>query len=131
MLVTDLEGVDSEWKLTGYSFSSRQKRSSYHIKARKLIKDIFPTLQILEEVSVRLRQRDTAYLDFYVPVQKLAVEVHGEQHYNFISFYHQTTMGFLLHQKRDREKQRWCELNDITLIELPFDKQEEWRNMLL
>jgi hypothetical protein len=39
-------------------------------------------------------------------------------------------LGFVKHQKRDREKKEWCELNNIEYIELPFDKENDWKEIL-
>jgi hypothetical protein len=55
-----------------------------------MLHEKFPTLQILEEVSIPLRSKETLYLDFYIPLIKKCIEVHGEQHYKFVPFYHTT-----------------------------------------
>jgi hypothetical protein len=53
--------------------------------------------------------------------------VHGEQHYKFVQFYHNNMLSFLKSQKRDREKQEWCEINNITYVVLPhFENDQEW-----
>jgi hypothetical protein len=127
MQVKDLDGNSSNWQLIGnISHGSVQNKSSLHLKARELIHECFPTLQVLEEVPVNIRRSETLYLDFYLPLIKRCVEVHGEQHYKFNRFFHNTPLGFIKHKKRDQEKRDWCELNGIEYIELPFDNIEEW-----
>jgi predicted adenine nucleotide alpha hydrolase (AANH) superfamily ATPase len=70
-------------------------------------------------------------LDFYIPLSKLCIEVHGEQHYKFIPFYHGNIMSFLKAQKKDREKKEWCDNNNIRYIELPYNEnQEQWINRI-
>ena len=64
-------------------------------------------------------------VDFYLPLRQLAVEAHGEQHYRFIMHFHNTMMGFLQSKERDQKKREWCALNDVRLVELPFDEQSE------
>ena len=66
--------------------------------------EIYPKLQIVEEVQVVLRNSEYVYMDFYIPLIKKCIEVHGEQHYKFNRFYHHNLLGFVKHQKRDREK---------------------------
>jgi hypothetical protein len=44
----------------------------------------------------------------------------GEQHYVFNKFFHGTRDVFLAQQERDRRKEMWCEINDITLVKIPF-----------
>ncbi len=132
MQVRDLDNNNHMWHLTGHMARGKiANKSSFHIQARELITSIFPTLQILEEVPIPLRKSETLYLDFYLPLKKMCVEVHGEQHYKFITFYHNNMMSFLKAQRRDREKQEWCELNDIKLIVLPhFENQDQWMEKL-
>jgi hypothetical protein len=126
MLVKDLNGNSSNWLLTGNMSKGKvDNRSSYHLKAREFINHSYPTLQILEEVPVQIHRGETLYLDFYLPLKKTCFEVHGEQHYKFIPFYHNTMLNFLKAQKRDREKQEWCELNNIKYIPLAYNESEE------
>lgn len=128
MQIKDLDGNIQKWQLLGgIAHGSVQNKSALHLLARSLIHDLFPTMQILEEVPIPLRRSETLYLDFYIPLLKRTIEVHGEQHYKFVPFYHNNLLGFLRHKKRDQEKKEWCELNGISYIELPFNEnQEEW-----
>jgi hypothetical protein len=132
MNAIDLDGHSYHWQLIGHFAKGKTKnRSSLHLKARELIQSCYPTLQVLEEVPVTIRLAEVLYLDFYLPLTKTCVEVHGEQHYQFVSFYHQNTLGFIKSQRRDREKTEWCEINGITQIILPYNETlDEWRNRL-
>jgi hypothetical protein len=126
MNIKDLDGSTHQWHLTGnMAHGKTDFRSSLHLAARSLISNNYPTLQILEEVPIPLKRGETLYLDFYLPLKKLCFEVHGEQHYKFIPFYHSNKLNFLKSQKRDREKQEWCELNNIKHIILPFDEEQD------
>lgn len=132
MQVKTLDGNIIKWSLTGhYAHANISNKSSLHILAKALIKQKYPTLQVIEEVPVPVKKSDIYYLDFYLPMIKTAVEVHGEQHYRFIPFYHVSQLGFIKSQKRDKEKLEWCELNNIRLIELPYNETEtEWAQRL-
>jgi hypothetical protein len=132
MNVINLDGDSVSWGLTGYVAKGKiHNKSSYHLQARGLLSVLHPTLQILEEVTVPIRKGQTAYLDFYLPLLKWCVEVHGEQHYKFIPYYHGNIMGFLKSQKKDKEKKEWCEINNIKYIELPYSENiEQWTNKL-
>lgn len=133
MQVKSLDGTMQNWQLTGhFAHAKLTNKSSLHIAARDLLKTTFPTLQILEEIPIPVKKSDHYYLDFYIPMLKQAVEVHGEQHYKFVSFYHSNQLGFIRSQKRDREKKEWCELNNIKYIELPFNEDSnQWLERLL
>lgn len=133
MQIKDLDGLTHNWNLTGNMAHGRiSNKSSLHLKAREIITGYFPTLQILEEVPIHLRKGETLYLDFYLPLKKLCIEVHGEQHYKFISFYHNNILSFIKAQKRDREKQEWCELNNIKYIVFPhYEDSKDWPERLI
>ncbi len=132
MRVKDLDNNIHNWNLTGnFAKASNANKSQYHLAARKLLVDTYPTLQLLEEVPIPLRRGETLYLDFYLPLKKLCIETHGQQHYEFCSFFHANRMEFIMGQKRDLEKQEWCEINGIRLVVFPYNKTEqEWLEIL-
>lgn len=132
MQIKDLDGNYQRWKLIGgIAKGSYTNKSSLHLKARELIKDCFPTLQVLEEVRIPLRRTESLLMDFYLPLNKKCIEVHGEQHYKFNRFYHKDMMGFIKHKKRDNEKSEWCDINGIEYIALPYDETlEEWKKRI-
>lgn len=131
MLIKDLDGNNLNWLLTGNIAYGSANKSELHLRARDLLKKEFPTLQILEEVSIPLRRGVTLYMDFYIPLKQICVEVHGEQHYKFIPFYHTNMVSFVKAKKRDIEKKEWCEQNNIRYVVFPFDQtDEEWGKIL-
>lgn len=131
MNIRDLDGNIGQWHLNGNIVrDSNLNKSSYHLKARSLIKTIYPTMKVLEEVPINPRKSETLYLDFYIPLIKTCVEVHGEQHYKFVAHYHTNKLAFLKSQKRDKDKKEWCEMNDIKYIELPYDQEQEWEKII-
>lgn len=132
MNVVDLDNHLVIWHLTGHISKGRLlNKSSLHLQARKLITIEYPTLQILEEVPIPLRKSETLYLDFYLPLIKTCIEVHGEQHFKFIPFYHNNVLNFLKAKKRDQEKEEWCEKNGIKYIALAYNESEQlWRDKI-
>lgn len=131
MLVKDLDGNSHNWQLTGNMAKGKiTNKSSLHLQARSLISNIYPTLQILEEIPIPLRRNEILYLDFYIPLKRICCEVHGEQHYKFVPFYHNNVLNYLKSQKRDKEKQEWCELNNILYIELPYNDIDNWEKLI-
>lgn len=132
MRIIDLDNKIVHWNLTGHIAKGRlQNKSSLHLVSRKIITQQFPTLQILEEVPIPLRKSETLYLDFYLPLIKTCIEVHGEQHFKYVAFYHQTILNFLKSKKRDQEKKEWCNKNNIAhIIFLYNESEEEWRQKI-
>lgn len=133
MIVRDLDGNISSWQLTGNMAKGKiANKSNLHLQARSILTSCFPTLQILEEVPIYIRKNETLFLDFYLPLAKTCIEVHGEQHYKFVPFYHHNILGFVKSQKRDREKIEWCETNQINFIALPYNENiEQWKQRLI
>jgi len=106
----------------------RDETSSYHERARKLLKLYWPMTLIYEEVF--LPGSTGLYADFFIPSKKVLVEVHGEQHYEANSFFG-GEKGFAGQKIRDSNKQRWCNLNNYVYIELPYNEDNnEWRRRI-
>jgi len=134
MKCRDLENNIFEWKIKGSLLNqnlARQARSSYHLSARVLLQELFPTMQIYEEVPVQIIKGKTLFLDFYIPIQRIAMEVNGEQHFKFVEFFHKTRANFLKQLHKDQEKKDWCEQNNIKVINLNYSETiDEWRSKL-
>ena len=123
-----------------FNFSKNKKRryqenkSSLHSKTRELLKELFPRLSIYEEVTLpgskRVGRSSLLYADFFIPELMLIVEVHGKQHYEYCSFFHSDKMDFLKSKKRDADKIEWCNLNNIKIVSLPYNKESEWKNLI-
>lgn len=137
MKVKGINGKEYIWNLTGYDVfnDDKRKRSKYHIKARNLLKEIYNSYRILEEVklpgSTALNRKSVLYLDFYIPSIMIGIEVHGQQHYEYCEFFHKSKADFLKAKARDEDKIEWCKLNNIELIILKYSESEdEWRQRI-
>ena len=110
------------------------KRSKLHQKAKTVLDSCFPHDRILEEVTLpgtKTVRSKCLRADFYIPNRNLIVEVHGEQHFKYIPYFHKSRAGFAMAKKRDLDKKEWCRVNDIELIELRWDDSlEYWRYKL-
>ena len=137
MKVTGLNGKEYAWILNGYSVAAndKRKRSKHHIRARKIINEVYHSYRVLEEVklpgSTSSHKKSVLYLDFFIPNIKKAFEVHGRQHYEHIPFFHRTKADFLLAKARDEDKIEWCKLNGIEIITLKYSgDDDEWRSTI-
>lgn len=129
MKVIDFNGRSYNFPPAGHvpDLDDERPRSKWHLGARSLLRQMYPTQRILEEVplpGIRL------FADFYIPDRQTIIEVHGRQHYEFVSHFHGSRMGFLQSKKNDGRKREWCELNNIKLIVLPYDKKDDWRTYI-
>lgn len=57
-------------------------------------------------------------LDLFNVDKRIAVEVQGRQHSEYVPFLSGSRSGYLGQIKRDLKKVEWCRINEITLIEV-------------
>jgi hypothetical protein len=132
MKVKGLDGKAYTWNLVGYvpNNDSTRPRSSLHKAVRQLLQKLYPLDRILEELP--LPGSGGLFIDFFVPGERLVVEAHGVQHYEFVQHFHQNPLGFINAKKRDRRKRDWINLNGLKLVELPYNENEDaWRNRII
>ena len=124
MKIKDNQGNIHNFPPSGYDvdFDDNRPRSELHIRCRNLLRSLYPTQRILEEVPL---PNERLFLDFFLPAQKKGIEVNGQQHYSFSQFFHSNKFEFAKAKQRDKRKRGWCEMNGITLIELKYDEDEE------
>lgn len=90
-----------------------KSRSKFQTEVKDFLKNYWSNNVVFEEfpiVGTRLT------LDFYNANKKVAIEVQGRQHTGFVKFFHQNRMNFLHQLNRDEKKERFCQLNKITLV---------------
>ncbi len=129
--VVGFDGREYPWTLVGYIIkeNDRRPRSSYHLRCRAVLRKMFTASPICEEVA--LPGSGSLRLDFYLPDQRLGIEVQGEQHFQPVGKFHEDKKAFLQGQRRDEDKRRWCELNNVRLVELRYDADDaEWQTQI-
>jgi hypothetical protein len=131
MKVIGLDGRTRNWDLRGHvPLGSEEAGSSGHQRCRKLLAQLFPFEQRLEEVV--LPGSESLRADFLLPNSKIMLEIQGVQHTNFVAFFHKTRLGFLLAQHRDRRKAEFCHKNGFVLVELPSHESDtRWTERIL
>src|SRR6185312_12325118 len=115
MKVVGLDGRQYTWNLADKG--SRATASAPHKRARKLLAELFGSEPRLEEV--RPPGSGQLFFDFFLPRSGIVVEVNGEQHDRYSSFFHKSRLGFLQSTARDNKKQSFCEANMLRLVILP------------
>lgn len=130
MLVKGFDNKEYKLKL---NTKQRDNCSKGHLRARILLKEIFPYDIIYEEITLlgsKKLNRCCLYADFLIPSHKIIVEVHGKQHYNK-TFFHDSKLSFIQSKANDLRKIEWCELNNISYIELPDgESNDEWKSRI-
>ena len=99
----------------------KPSRSKFQTTVKKFLYKYWKNDIVFEEFRV-VGSRLT--LDFYNANKKIAVEVQGKQHTKYVPFFHgKNKINYINQLKRDQDKLKFCELNDIQLVEI-YDGDE-------
>lgn len=100
-------------------------KSKIQYECGQLIKEKYPHDTILEEFTV---PKHGIIIDFFLPVAKIAFEIQGRQHEEYVPFFHKSKKGFKDAVSRDSKKKEFCLKNDINYISV--QSTEELRRIL-
>ena len=91
-------------------------RSKLQYRVKKSLEKIWSNNVVLEEMPVVGTKLS---LDFYNANKKIAIEVQGRQHNQYVPHFHGgNKINFISQLRRDHQKKEFCEINGIRLIEL-------------
>lgn len=96
----------------------------YHLKEFSIPKNDPYLKNLLTKANLKLTKNSLS-LDGYCSKIGIAFEHHGQQHYQFIKYFHKTNEKFEKQKKFDQIKATWCEMNGIKLITIPFKLNEK------
>lgn len=85
-----------------------------------VVREIYPNQKI--EFEYNVADRGALFIDIYVPRLSIGFEYDGEQHFEYIEYFHGDRKGFLRARRRDAEKDEMCEKKGITLIRLAYNE---------
>ena len=57
-------------------------------------------------------------MDYLNATKRIAIEVNGRQHSEFVPFFHKSRANYLESIKRDHKKAEWLEKNGFKLVEI-------------
>lgn len=112
--------------------SNKHLKFSYRDNASKLHKtvgDILrsnPYLKNFNSLQEYPIPRTKYHVDWFIPDFKIAIEVHGEQHYKPVCFGGmpelEAQLRFVEQQRRDRTKKALCLANGWKVVEFKYDE---------
>jgi very-short-patch-repair endonuclease len=79
------------------------------------LKELYPFDNIAEDMPIKVRGR-TLYVDRVVRGIKLAIEIDGRQHDEFVAHFHGDASGFKSHKERDALKEAWLQANGYSIV---------------
>lgn len=96
-------------------------RSKFQWMVGQKIDAVFYNEIVLEEFYI---PKEGLFIDFFLPRKLVAVEAHGNQHFQFNKFFHSSDGSFQKSIQRDNKKTAWCEINKIKLIIIRHNDNE-------
>lgn len=90
------------------------------VELLRIVRDIFPSEEVIHQASPEWLGRQR--LDIFVPRLKLAVEYHGQQHFEPVDFFGGET-GLHATQVRDARKAVLCAEHGVRLITFHYDEE--------
>ena len=91
-------------------------RSKIQFRTKQFLKSYWRSYIVFEEFPVAGSKLS---LDFYNANKKIAIEVQGKQHTKYVPFFHgKNKINYINQLKRDQDKFKFCELNEIQLVEI-------------
>lgn len=116
-----LNGSIARKNVTPYRIDwESESRSKIQTQVKQALQTIWEGHVVYEEFPV-VGTRMT--LDIVNLTRKIAIEVQGGQHTKFTKFFHKDALDFFEQIGRDDDKQKWCNLNSIRLVEI---HQKDW-----
>ena len=93
-----------------------ESKSKIQFRTKQFLKKYWTNNVVFEEFPVAGTRLT---LDLYNASKKIAVEVQGQQHRKYVPFFHGKYKSNYIDQlRRDKQKQEYCKINDIQLIEV-------------
>lgn len=93
-----------------------KSRSKIQFNVKQFLKKYWANYIVFEEFPVAGTKLS---LDFYNANKRIAIEVQGQQHVKYVPFFHgNNKINYINQLKRDSDKLKFCEINDIHLVEI-------------
>ncbi len=96
----------------------QESKSKIQFTAKQFLKEYWSEHVVFEEFPVAGTRLS---FDFYNANKKVAVEVQGAQHTQYVPFFHGRKSQFVRQLRRDQQKIDFCKLNGIKLVEIFHD----------
>lgn len=118
-----LNGREKYKNITNRKISwDEPSRSKMQFTVKQFLKKYWIYDLVYEEMPVLGTKMS---LDIVNYTQKIAVEVHGKQHGEFVQYFHGNRNNFRRQVNRDILKEEWCTINGFKYVDIyPADMKE-------
>ena len=116
MILLDIRGRAKKISTSKYKIEwDRQRASAPQFRTKQFLKEFWLGDNVCEEFVIPASRLRIDLINFS---KMIAIEVSGQQHETFNKFFHKNRLGFIKSVKRDFQKIKWLESNNINLVEL-------------
>ncbi len=89
----------------------------------EILKKDIPHYAIIPQKKIKIGFHKNLFIDYYIPVLKLAFEFDGRQHSEYVPYYHQDIAGFMRSKLCDEAKNKWCVDNGVDMIRVNYNEE--------
>jgi very-short-patch-repair endonuclease len=97
-------------------------RSALEETLDSALKELYPRERIAEDMPIKVRGH-SLFVDRVIRGPKIAIEIDGRQHTEFVAHFHKDKDGFAKHRMRDRIKDEWLRENGFTIVRINYDEK--------
>ncbi len=116
MRITNLFGREVSFRHTKYVVDwDKKSKSNLQFTVKQFLKFFWRNDVVLEEFTI---PASLLKVDFLNLTKKIAVEVHGRQHQNYVKHFHKSRAGFKKSFERDKQKEDWIRNSGFKFIEI-------------
>lgn len=122
----DVNGWTHQFQLRMSEFRLKDEENSKshgQYEVGRILAKIYGAQNIVEDYP--LPGCGNLSFDFWIPHKKIAFEIDGIQHKQFVKFFHKTKNGFIKQKIADASKQKLADINDITLYTIDKNISEK------
>lgn len=129
-IIQNIKGVKGTWsdKITSQPAPKLERKEGFESRGEKRTREFLESYFGRPFTKARpdflnndvTGGRYNMEIDCFNEELKLGVEYNGQQHYNYIPYFHATKDAFYNQKYRDKLKKIYCMERGITLIEIPY-----------
>ena len=91
------------------------KKSKQEVELDRALAEVFGPAAVKSEKSIKVRGK-TLFVDRVLESYKIAFEIDGRQHQEFVAHFHGDAQGFQDAKIRDSLKEQWLEANGYSIV---------------
>lgn len=105
----------------------------YHSKGEEIISNFLleKNIKFTPQYKLKISLLNEIRVDFYLKLDKeYIIEFNGIQHYERVPHFHKNNDEFYQQIQRDKQLNKWCKNNNITLIVIRYDQIDKIEKIL-